>query len=77
MRQAWSDMDHSSWRGQQKAGPTLALVTALRRAHDEAEAPVLWPTPQEALEEHRRTKKWRGDSSDERDYRRGNGGSGG
>ena len=77
VRQAWSDMDHSSWRGQQKAGPTLALVTALRRAHDEAEAPVLWPTPQEALEEHRRTKKRRGDSSDERDYRRGNGGSGG
>ena len=40
VRQAWSDMDHSSWRGQQKAGPTLALVAALRRAHDEAEAPV-------------------------------------
>ena len=45
VRQAWSDMDHSSWRGQQKAGPTLALVAALRRAHDETEAPVLWPTP--------------------------------
>ena len=41
VRQVWSDMDHSSWRGQQKAGPTLALVTALRRAHDEVEAPVL------------------------------------
>ena len=37
-------MDHSSWSGQKKAGPTLALVTALRRAHDEAKAPVLWPT---------------------------------
>ena len=41
VRQAWSDMDHSSWRGKQKAGPTLALVTALRRAHDATEAPVL------------------------------------
>ena len=41
VRQARSDMDHSSWRGQQKAGPNLALVTALRRAHDEVEAPVL------------------------------------
>ena len=41
VRQAWSDMDHSSWRGQQKAGPTLALVTTLRRAHVETEAPVL------------------------------------
>ena len=45
VRQAWSDMDHSSWRGQQEAGPTLALVTALRRAHDATETPVLWPTP--------------------------------
>ena len=77
VRQAWSDMDHSSWRGQQKAGPTLALVTAFRRAHDEAEAPVMWPTLQEALEEHRRTKKQPGDRRDERDYRRGDGGSGG
>ena len=67
VRQAWSDMDHSSWRGQQKAGPTLALVTALRRAHDATETPVLWPTPQDAREELRRTKKWRGDSRDERD----------
>ena len=41
VRQAWSAMDHSSWRGQQNAGPTLALVTALRRAHDAAEVPVL------------------------------------
>ena len=77
MRQAWSDMDHSSWRGQQKAGPTLALVTALRRAHDATDTPVLWPTPQEAREELHRTKKRRGDSRDERDYRRGDGGSGG
>ena len=48
VRQAWSDMDHSSWRGQQEAGPTLALVTALRRTHDATETLVLWPTPQEA-----------------------------
>ena len=77
VRQAWSDMDHSSWRGQQEAGPTLALVTALRRAHDATETPVLWPTPQEALEELRRTKKRRGDSRGAWDYRRGDGGSGG
>ena len=77
VRQAWSDMDHSTWRGQQEAGPTLALVTALRRAHDATETPVLWPTPQDALEELRRTKRRRGDSRDERDYRRGDGGSGG
>ena len=48
VRQAWSDIDHISWRGQKKAGPTLALATALRRAHDETQAPVLWPTAQEA-----------------------------
>ena len=41
VRQAWSDMDHGSWLGQQEAAPTLALVAALRRAHDEVEAPVL------------------------------------
>ena len=56
VRQAWSDTDHSSWSGQQKGGPTLALIIALRRAHDETETPVLWPTPQEAQEELRRTK---------------------
>ena len=76
VRQAWSDMDHSSWRGQQEAGPTLALVTALRRAHDATETPVLWPTPPEALEELRRTKKRRGDSRGARDYRRGDGSGG-
>ena len=75
VRQAWSDMDHSSWRGQQKAGPTLALVAALRRAHDETEAPVLWPTPHEALEELQHTKPRRGNSRDDRDYRCGDGGS--
>ena len=30
---------------------------------------MLWPTPQEAVEELRRTKKRRGDSCDERGYR--------
>ena len=47
VRQAWSKMDHSSSQGHLSAGPTLDLVTALRLAHDEAQAPVLWPTPQE------------------------------
>ena len=71
VRQAWSDIDHISWRGQTKAGPTLVLATALRRAHDETQAPVLWPTAQEAQERLRRTKTWRGDSRDQRGYRRG------
>ena len=71
VRQAWSDMDHNSWLEQQKAAPTLDLVTALRRAHDETQAPVLWPTPQEAQEELHGTKKRCGDSRDQRGYRRG------
>ena len=70
-------MDHSSRLGQQKAAPTLHLVTALRRAHDGTEAPVWWPTPQEAQEELRRTKKWHGDSRDQRSYRRGDDAPGG
>ena len=45
VRQAWSAIDHSSWRGQLQAGPTLALVTALRRAHDAAGAPVFLADP--------------------------------
>ena len=45
VRQAWSNMDHSPWQGQQRAAPTLDLVTALRMAHDEGQAPVLWQTP--------------------------------
>ena len=77
VRQAWSDIDHSSWLGQQKAAPTLDLVTALRRAHDETQVPVLWPTSQEAQEELRRTKKRRGDSRDPRGYRRGDDSPGG
>ena len=37
-------MDHSSWQGQLTAAPTLGLVTALRLAQDEAQAPMLRPT---------------------------------
>ena len=77
MRQAWSDMDHSSWIGKQKAAPTLDLVTALRRAHDETQASVLCPTPQEAQEELRRTKKRRSDSRDRSGHRCGDKDSGG
>jgi len=76
VRQAWSAIDHSSWRGQLKAGPTLALVTALRRAHDAAGTPVYWPTPQEAQEELRRAKKRRGGTRDGRSHRREDGGDG-
>ena len=36
--QAWSKMDHSSWQGQPRAAPTIDLVTALRLAHDVAQA---------------------------------------
>ena len=38
-------MDHSSWHGQLRAAPTLDLVTALRLAHDDGQAPMLRPTP--------------------------------
>ena len=57
LRQAWSKMGHSSWQGQLRAAPTLDLVTALRLAHDEAQAPVLWPTQQKTQEELRRPKQ--------------------
>ena len=33
--------------GQKRAAPTLALVNALRMAHDEAHDLVLWPTSEE------------------------------
>ena len=39
IRRAWSGMGPSSWQGQLTAAPTLDLVTALRLAHDEAQAP--------------------------------------
>ena len=45
VERAWSAMDNSSYQGQERAAPTLALVNALRLAHDEIEDPVLWPTP--------------------------------
>ena len=73
VRQAWSEMDHSSWQGQLRAAPTLELVTALWLAHDDAQGAVLWPTPQEEQEELRRSKKRRGDSRDRLDHRRGGG----
>ena len=66
VERAWSTMDNSSYQGQKRADPTLALVKALRLAHDEAHDPVLWPTPEEELEERRRSKKRRGDSRDHR-----------
>ena len=45
----WARRDNSSAFGQMRRAPTLALVKALRLAHDDAPDPVLWPTPKEAL----------------------------
>ena len=42
-------MDHSSWPGQLRAAPTLDLVTALRLAHNEAQATMSRPTPTAAI----------------------------
>ena len=71
-------MDRSKWKGQQTAAPTLALVNALRLAHDYAWETVLWPTPEEEQEERRRTNKQHGDSRDRRmdDHRGGVGSEG-
>lgn len=44
---AWTDMESSSYLGQKKAAPTLALVFALRAAHDAISCTVSWPTPEE------------------------------
>ena len=74
---AWARMDFTSYAGQKRAAPTLALVKALRMAHDEAHDPDLWPTPEEELGERRRDKKRRGDSGDRGDRHRGRGSSGG
>ena len=41
VRKAWSAVDHSSWKGQLKAAPTLPLVKALRMAHDGCHDTVL------------------------------------
>ena len=49
VRQAWSKMDHSSWQDQLRAAPTLDLVTALRLAHDEAQAPHVAANPDLSL----------------------------
>ena len=55
VEQVWSTMDSSSYQGQKRAAPTLALVKALRLTHDGAHDPVLWPTPEKDLEERRPT----------------------
>ena len=69
---AWARMDCTFYAGQTRAAPTLALVMALRMAHDAADGPVIWPTPEE-LEEGRRDKKRRGNSRDRGDRQRGGG----
>ena len=42
---AWAHMDCTSYARQTRAAPTLALVKALRMAHDEVPDPVFWPKP--------------------------------
>ena len=42
---AWAHMDCTSYAGKTRAAPTLALVKALRMAHDEAPDPVFWSNP--------------------------------
>ena len=69
-------MGSNSYAGQKGAVPTIALVKALKMAHDEAHDPFFWPTPEEELEEYNRGKKQRGDSRDCGDRIRGGGGSG-
>ena len=73
----WARRDNSSAFGQMRRAPTLALVNALRLAHDDAPDPVLWPTPKEALEGRRSTKQRHGGSRDRGDRNRGGGNSGG
>ena len=41
VRKAWFAMDHGSWKGQLKVAATLALVKALRMAHDGCHDTVL------------------------------------
>ena len=77
VKAAWARMDCTSYAGQTIAAPTLALVKALRIAHDEADKPSLWPTPEEELEERRRDKKQHRNSRDRGDRHCGGGGSGG
>ena len=63
--------DNTTYSGQKRAAPTLALVKALRMAHDEAHDPVLGPTPGKELEERSRGKTRRGESRDRGDRHRG------
>ena len=42
---AWTRMYCTPYAGQTRTAPTLALVKALRMAHDEALNPVFWPNP--------------------------------
>ena len=70
-------MDFSSYVGQTRAARALALVKALRMAHNEAPGLVLWPTPEEELAEHTRGKQRRSDTRDRGDRTRGGGGFGG
>ena len=69
---AWARMDCTFCAGQTRAAPTLAFVKALIMAHDAADEPVLYPTPEE-LEERRRDKKRRGNIRDRGDRQRGGG----
>ena len=72
----WARRDNTSTFGQMRRAPTLALVKALRLAHDDAPDPVLWPTPKEALEGRRATKQRRGGSRNRGDRNHGDGNSG-
>ena len=73
----WTRRDNTSVFGQMRRAPILALVKALRLAHDDAPDPVLWPTAKKALEGKRATKQRRGGSRDRGDRNRGGGNSGG
>ena len=74
---AWARMDCTSYAGQTRVAPTLALVKALRQAHDEAPDPAFSPTPGEELAERNRGKQRCSSRRDRRDRNRGGGGSGG
>ena len=58
-----------------RRAPTLAIVKALRVAHDNGPDPVPCPTPKEARKGRRSTKLRRGGSRDRRDRNRGGGNS--
>ena len=50
VNRAWYEIENPIYLGQKRAAPTLALVKALRTAHDEGDNSVLRPTPKEELE---------------------------